>query len=62
MRGGDGQAGFAIRNPYGQFALPYQWKQNHEFDESNVQVPGEKISYMKYLIELFCFRLLSNVH
>lgn len=48
MRGGDGQAGFAIRNPYGQFALPYQWKQNHEFDESNVQVPGEKISYLKF--------------
>jgi hypothetical protein len=40
MRGGDNQAGFAIRNPHGQFVMPYVWKPHAEFDEASVQSPG----------------------
>ena len=40
MRGGDNQAGFAIRDPNGQFVLPYVWKPHAEFDEAAVRTPG----------------------
>ncbi|EFX86098.1 hypothetical protein DAPPUDRAFT_45190 [Daphnia pulex] len=33
LRGGDGMAGFAIRNPSGQLVHPYQWKPASEFQE-----------------------------
>ncbi|XP_030761922.1 transmembrane emp24 domain-containing protein 5 [Sitophilus oryzae] len=38
VRGGDGMAGFAVRNPQGQIVHPYQWKSNSEYQE---QVVGE---------------------
>ena len=40
MRGGDNQAGFAIRNPQGHYVMPYVWKAHAEFDEATVQSPG----------------------
>lgn len=33
VRGGDGQAGFAVRNPQGQIVHPYQWKPSSEYQE-----------------------------
>lgn len=33
VRGGDGQAGFAVRNPAGQIVHPYQWKPSSEYQE-----------------------------
>lgn len=33
VRGGDGQAGFAVRNPSGQIVHPYQWKPSSEYQE-----------------------------
>nr|CAG4652058.1 EOG090X0AV2 [Triops cancriformis] len=33
LRGGDGMAGFAVRNPQGQLVHPYQWKQASEYQE-----------------------------
>nr|SVE82653.1 EOG090X0AV2 [Daphnia magna] len=33
LRGGDGMAGFAVRNPSGQLVHPYQWKPASEFQE-----------------------------
>nr|CAG4643408.1 EOG090X0AV2 [Ilyocryptus agilis] len=33
LRGGDGMAGFAVRNPAGQLVHPYQWKASSEFQE-----------------------------
>jgi hypothetical protein len=41
MRGGDNQAGFAVRNPLGQFVMPYQWKAHAEYDENSIQTPGK---------------------
>lgn len=41
MRGGDNQAGFAIRNPHGALVLPYVWKSNAEFEENHVQFGGQ---------------------
>ena len=40
MRGGDGKAGFAIRNPAGAFVMPYTWKENTEHEDSHVQQGG----------------------
>ena len=40
MRGGDGKAGFTVRNPSGGFALPYQWTESADLDEASVPVPG----------------------
>lgn len=37
LRGGDGMAGFAVRNPAGQIVHPYQWKPSSEYqDQSGV--------------------------
>ncbi|KAL3268083.1 hypothetical protein HHI36_007210 [Cryptolaemus montrouzieri] len=33
VRGGDGMAGFAVRNPKGEIVHPYQWKPNSEYQE-----------------------------
>ena len=33
LRGGDGMAGFAVRNPGAQLVHPYQWKPASEFQE-----------------------------
>lgn len=33
LRGGDGMAGFAVRNPQGEIVHPYQWKPNGEYQE-----------------------------
>jgi hypothetical protein len=54
MRGGDNQAGFAVRNPMGQFVMPYQWKAHAEYDESSIQTPGKLFSQTIYL----CLSLL----
>ncbi|XP_076250248.1 p24 family member logjam [Rhynchophorus ferrugineus] len=36
VRGGDGMAGFAVRNPQGQIIHPYQWKPNSEYQEQTI--------------------------
>ncbi len=33
LRGGDGMAGFAVRNPQGLLVLPYAWKASSDFQE-----------------------------
>ncbi|KAK9886021.1 hypothetical protein WA026_014807 [Henosepilachna vigintioctopunctata] len=33
VRGGDGMAGFAVRNPKGEIVHPYQWKTSSEYQE-----------------------------
>ncbi|KAF7272277.1 hypothetical protein GWI33_014936 [Rhynchophorus ferrugineus] len=38
VRGGDGMAGFAVRNPQGQIIHPYQWKPNSEYQEQTITV------------------------
>lgn len=35
MRGGDGQAGFAVRHPNGQIVHPYVWKQQSDYQETS---------------------------
>ncbi|KAL1490262.1 hypothetical protein ABEB36_012986 [Hypothenemus hampei] len=35
VRGGDGMAGFAVRNPQGTIVHPYQWKPNSEYQEQS---------------------------
>lgn len=35
LRGGDGMAGFAVRNPAGQIVHPYQWKPNSEYQDQS---------------------------
>uniref|UniRef100_A0A8D8ZKF0 Transmembrane emp24 domain-containing protein 5 n=1 Tax=Cacopsylla melanoneura TaxID=428564 RepID=A0A8D8ZKF0_9HEMI len=34
LRGGDGMAGFAVRNPNGQIVHPYEWKKNAEYQDT----------------------------
>ncbi|XP_070390320.1 transmembrane emp24 domain-containing protein 6 isoform X2 [Dermacentor albipictus] len=34
LRGGDGQAGFAVRHPNGNHVLPYQWRPSAEYEET----------------------------
>lgn len=53
MRGGDNQAGFAIRNPLGQFVMPYQWKAHAEYDEAAIQTPGINIFSIIYFLLVF---------
>lgn len=37
LRGGDGKAGFAVRNPNGEIVHPYQWRTNADYqDQSGV--------------------------
>lgn len=40
MRGGDGKAGFLIRNPGGQVILPYQWQESAEHEDNSVATEG----------------------
>jgi hypothetical protein len=49
MRGGDNQAGFAVRNPSGQYVMPYQWKAHAEYDESSIQTPGKLFIHVFHL-------------
>ncbi|XP_060528217.1 transmembrane emp24 domain-containing protein B [Cylas formicarius] len=35
VRGGDGMAGFAVRNPANTIVHPYQWKPNSEYQEQS---------------------------
>lgn len=41
MRGGDGKAGFLIRNPAGQVILPYQWQESAEHEDNSVKMEGK---------------------
>lgn len=34
LRGGDGKAGFAVRNPAGEIVHPYQWKTNADYQDT----------------------------
>ena len=43
MRGGDGKAGFLIRNPAGQVVLPYQWQESAEHEDNSVKMEGQFI-------------------
>ncbi|XP_064459264.1 transmembrane emp24 domain-containing protein 5-like [Ornithodoros turicata] len=40
LRGGDGQAGFAVRHPNGNHVLPYQWKPSAEYEETSAPHGG----------------------
>ncbi|XP_045133516.1 transmembrane emp24 domain-containing protein 5-like [Portunus trituberculatus] len=33
LKGGDGMAGMAVRNPRGEIVYPYSWKQSSEYEE-----------------------------
>ena len=33
LRGGDGNAGFAVRHPNGQIVHPYQWRPNSDYQD-----------------------------
>ncbi|XP_033232243.1 transmembrane emp24 domain-containing protein 5 isoform X2 [Belonocnema kinseyi] len=35
LRGGDGKAGFAVRNPTGEIVHPYQWKANADYQDQS---------------------------
>lgn len=35
MRGGDGKAGFAVRNPGGEIVHPYQWQTNSDYQDQS---------------------------
>lgn len=37
LRGGDGMAGFAVRDPTGQIVHPYQWKATSDYQDSGSQ-------------------------
>lgn len=58
MRGGDGKAGFAVRNPGGAFIMPYAWKESAEHEESSVQVGGKFCELQKQKID--CVSLAAN--
>lgn len=34
LKGGDGMAGFAVRNPKGDLVFPYTWKAGSEYEET----------------------------
>ncbi|XP_020299675.1 transmembrane emp24 domain-containing protein 5 [Pseudomyrmex gracilis] len=36
LRGGDGKAGFAVRNPDGTIVHPYQWRANADYQDQSV--------------------------
>jgi len=59
MRGGDSQAGFAIRDPMGQFVMPYQWKAHAEYDEAAVQTPGYYSLCIDNTVSRFASKLVS---
>ena len=33
LRGGDGMAGFAVRNPVGEIVYPYQWQAQADYQD-----------------------------
>lgn len=35
LRGGDGKAGFAVRNPEGVIVYPYQWRANADYQDQS---------------------------
>ncbi|XP_015514416.1 transmembrane emp24 domain-containing protein 5 [Neodiprion pinetum] len=35
LRGGDGMAGFAVRNPTGQIVYPYQWRTSADYQDQS---------------------------
>ncbi|XP_011500769.1 PREDICTED: transmembrane emp24 domain-containing protein 1 [Ceratosolen solmsi marchali] len=37
LRGGDGKAGFAVRNPHGDIVFPYQWRANADYQDQSTQ-------------------------
>jgi hypothetical protein len=59
MRGGDNQAGFAVRNPLGQFVMPYQWKAHAEYDENSIQTPGYYAMCIDNTVSRFASKLVS---
>ncbi|KAG5344203.1 TMED5 protein, partial [Acromyrmex heyeri] len=36
LRGGDGKAGFAVRNPEGVIVYPYQWRPNADYQDQSL--------------------------
>ncbi|CAL1685024.1 unnamed protein product [Lasius platythorax] len=36
LRGGDGKAGFAVRNPQGNLVHPYQWRPNDDYQDQSI--------------------------
>lgn len=36
LRGGDGKAGFAVRDPAGNVVHPYQWRPNADYQEQSM--------------------------
>jgi len=36
LRGGDGKAGFAVRNPEGIIVYPYQWRANADYQDQSL--------------------------
>ncbi|EFN78726.1 transmembrane emp24 domain-containing protein 1 [Harpegnathos saltator] len=36
LRGGDGKAGFAVRNPGGVLVYPYQWRSNADYQDTSI--------------------------
>lgn len=36
LRGGDGKAGFAVRNPEGVIVHPYQWRTDVDYQDQSV--------------------------
>lgn len=37
IRGGDGMAGFAVRNPKGEIVKPYEWVPNSDYTDNGSQ-------------------------
>ena len=35
LKGGDGMAGMAVRNPRGEIVHPYEWKKSAEYEETS---------------------------
>jgi hypothetical protein len=59
MRGGDGKAGFAIRNPTGGFALPYQYSESSDHDENSVPLEGYYAFCMDNSNSRFASKIIS---
>ncbi|XP_023210149.1 transmembrane emp24 domain-containing protein 6-like [Centruroides sculpturatus] len=59
MRGGDGMAGFAIRNPNGLHVFPYQWKPNAEYEEQKVEISGYYQLCIDNSLSRFASKLVS---
>ncbi|XP_013780345.1 transmembrane emp24 domain-containing protein 6-like [Limulus polyphemus] len=59
MRGGDGQAGFAVRHPNGMFVLPYQWRPHAEYEEASVPNGGYYQLCIDNSLSRFASKLVS---